>query len=144
MQRRKTGKISIFNSLDVIFDFLTSRVENSNRVSIQDRYQIESECWNRVFESNQKIDIEYLSRVRRLISKLDLMISLATKHHNTRSIASRCFVQFFEFLSDRRKLSIHTDQEYDSRSILKCFKRICEFREFLHSKSQSSFDLWVS
>ena len=76
MQRRKTGKISIFNSLDVIFDFLTSRVEYSNWVSTQDQYQIESECWNRVFELSQKIDIEYLSWVRRLILKLNLMISL--------------------------------------------------------------------
>ncbi len=76
MQRRKIGKISIFSSLDVIFDFLTSRVENSNRVLIQSWYQIESECWNWVFESSQKIDIEYSSRVRRLISKLNLMISL--------------------------------------------------------------------
>ncbi len=76
MQRRKIGKISIFSSLDVIFDFLTSRVENSNRVLIQSWYQIESECWNWVFKSSQKIDIEYSSRVRRLISKLNLMISL--------------------------------------------------------------------
>ncbi len=68
MQRRKIGKISIFSSLDVIFDFLTSWVENSNQVSIQDWYQIESECWNRVFKSSQKIDIKYLSWVRRLIS----------------------------------------------------------------------------
>ncbi len=67
MQRRKIGKISIFNSLDVIFDFLMSWVENSNQVLIWDWYQIESECWNQVFESSQKIDIEYLSQVRRLI-----------------------------------------------------------------------------
>ncbi len=79
MQRRKTGKISIFNSLDVIFDFLTSRVENLNRVSTRNRYHIESECWNRVFESSQKIDIEYSSRIRRLISKLNLTISLEKK-----------------------------------------------------------------
>jgi len=79
MQRRKIRKISIFNSLDVIFDFLTSRVENLNRVSTRNRYQIESECWNRVFESSQKIDIEYSSRIRRLISKLNLTISLEKK-----------------------------------------------------------------
>ncbi len=76
MQRRKTGKISIFNSLDVIFDFLTSQIENSNLISTWNQYQIESECWNRVFESSQKIDIEYSSWVRRLISKLNLTISL--------------------------------------------------------------------
>ena len=79
MQRRKTGKISIFNSLDVIFDFLMSRVENSNRVSTRDQYQAESKCWNRVFESSQKIDIEYSNRVRRLILKLNLTISLDMK-----------------------------------------------------------------
>jgi len=76
MQRRKFGKISIFSSLDIIFDFLTSRVENSNQVLTRNRYQIESECWNRVFKSSQKIDIEYSSWIRRLISKLDLIISL--------------------------------------------------------------------
>ena len=69
--------------------------------------------------------------------------SQATEHHNTHSITSRCSVQLFEFLSDRRKLSTHIDWKYDSRLILKYFKRICEFREFLHSKSQSSFDSWV-
>ncbi len=58
MQRRKIGKISIFNSLDVIFNFLMSWVENLNRVLTQDQYQIESECWNWVFELSQKIDIE--------------------------------------------------------------------------------------
>ncbi len=58
MQRWKTGKISIFNSLDIIFDFLTSWVENLNQVLIQDWYQIESECWNWVFKSSQKIDIK--------------------------------------------------------------------------------------
>ncbi len=61
MQRRKFEKISIFNSLDVIFDFLTSQVENSNQVLTWDQYQVESECWNRVFESSQKINIEYSS-----------------------------------------------------------------------------------
>ncbi len=70
--------------------------------------------------------------------------SQATKHHNIHSIASRCFVWRFEFLNDRRKLSTHTDWEYNSWSILKCFKRICKCRESFHSKSQSSFDLWIS
>jgi len=63
-------------TFDVIFDFLMSRIENLNRVSTRNQYQIESECWNQVFKLSQKIDIEYSSRVRRLISKLDLMISL--------------------------------------------------------------------
>ncbi len=66
--------------------------------------------------------------------------SQATEHHNTHSIASRCSVQVFEFLSDRRKLSTHINQEYDSRLILKCFKRIYELRKSFHSKSQSSFN----
>ncbi len=70
--------------------------------------------------------------------------SQATKHYNTHSIASKCSVWLFEFLSDRRKLSTYINWEYDSWSILKCFKRIYELREFLHSKSQSSFDLQVT
>ena len=70
--------------------------------------------------------------------------SWAIKLHNTHSITSKCFIQLFESFNDRRKLSTHTDQKYDSRSIFKCFKRICEFCKSFHSKSQSSFDLWVS
>ncbi len=76
MQRWKTGKISIFNSLNVIFDFLMSQIENLNQVLTWDQYQVESECWNWVFELSQKIDIKYLSQVRRLILKLDSTISL--------------------------------------------------------------------
>ncbi len=76
MQRWKIKKNSIFNFLDVIFDFLMSQIENLNQVLTQDQYQTESECWNQVFESSQKIDIKYLSEIRRLISKLDLMINL--------------------------------------------------------------------
>ncbi len=70
--------------------------------------------------------------------------SQATEHHNTHLITFKCFVQLFKFFSDRRKLSTHTDWEYDSWSILKCFKRIYEFREFLYSKSQSFFNSWIS
>ncbi len=70
--------------------------------------------------------------------------SQATKHHNIHLIAFKYFVRLFESFSDRRKLSTHTDWEYDSWSILKCFKRIYEFHEFLHLKSQSSFNSWVS
>ncbi len=64
MQRRKTGKISIFNSLDVIFDCLTSRVESASSDSTQDWYQVESwdSIW--VFKSSQKIQLKYSSRVR--------------------------------------------------------------------------------
>jgi len=43
---------------------------------IQDQYQIKSECWNQVFKSSQKINIKYLSWVRRLILRLNLMINL--------------------------------------------------------------------
>ena len=104
MQRRKIGKISIFSSLDVIFDFLTSRVENSNRVLIQSWYQIESECWNWVFESSQKIDIEYSSRVRRLISKLNLMISLNefefNESNNTSSRARLMMLKLLKLFID--------------------------------------------
>jgi len=77
MQRRKTGKISIFSPLDVIFDSLASRIGNPDRVSTRSRYQAGSECWNRVFEPGQKVGTEYSSRVRRLVSKLGPTISLA-------------------------------------------------------------------
>ncbi len=77
MQRRKTGKISIFSPLDVIFDSLASRVGNPNRVSIRDRYQAGSECWNRVFGPDQKVDTEYSGRVRRLVPKPGPTVSLA-------------------------------------------------------------------
>ena len=97
MQRRKTGKISIFSSLDIIFDFLTSWVENSNQVLTWNRYQIESECWNQVFKLSQKIDIEYLSRVRRLISKLNLMISLEKTWMNKINLVIDMQIDFFRF-----------------------------------------------
>ncbi len=58
MQRRKTGKISIFSPLDVIFDSLASRVGNPDRVLTRGRYQAGSECWNRVFEPGQKVGTE--------------------------------------------------------------------------------------
>ena len=38
MQKQKTGKISIFNSLDVIFDCLTSQVESADSDSAWDWY----------------------------------------------------------------------------------------------------------
>ena len=50
MQRWKIEKISIFNSLDVIFDFLMSWVKNSNR------YQLEVDI-----RSSQNVEIKYLS-----------------------------------------------------------------------------------
>jgi len=42
MQRRKTGKISIFNSLDIIFNCLMSQIESANSDSTQDQYQVKS------------------------------------------------------------------------------------------------------
>ncbi len=59
MQRRKTGKISIFSSLDVIFDCLMNRVENLNSDSTRDRYRVGSRDWYRVFRPSHDIDIEY-------------------------------------------------------------------------------------
>ncbi len=116
MQRRKTGKISIFSSLDVIFDFLMSRVKNLNRVSTWSQYQAESECWNQVFESSQKIDIEYSSQVRRLILKLDLTISLLNE------LKKKLLIVYHDFLNvfDREKttqLSLHWS--YDHKIKLK-------------------------
>ncbi len=53
MQRRKTGKISIFNSLDVIFNFLMSWVR-----MLKSSIQVELEDWYQVLKSSQKIDIK--------------------------------------------------------------------------------------
>ena len=58
MQRRKIEKISIFNSFNVIFNFLMSQVENLNQVSTWNQYQTKSECCNWVFKLSQKIDIK--------------------------------------------------------------------------------------
>jgi len=91
-------------TFDVIFDFLMSQVKNSNRVSIWSWYQIESECWNWVFELSQKIDIEYLNWIRRLILKLNLMISLNMSHdeilklrHYLNENLSKDFIQVSHF-----------------------------------------------
>jgi len=37
MQRRKTGKISIFSSLDIIFDCLMNQVESASSDSTRDQ-----------------------------------------------------------------------------------------------------------
>ncbi len=58
MQRRKTGKISIFSSFDVIFDCLTSWIENLNQTLTEDWYQVESECLTQVIESNWDVRLE--------------------------------------------------------------------------------------
>jgi len=42
MQRRKIEKISIFSSLDVIFNYLMSQVKSVNSDSTQDQYQVKS------------------------------------------------------------------------------------------------------
>ena len=44
MQRRKTGKISIFNFLNIIFNYLMSWVESASSDSTWDWYRVESEC----------------------------------------------------------------------------------------------------
>ncbi len=134
MQRRKTGKISIFNSLDVIFDFLMSWVENLNRVLIQNQYQIESECWNWVFKLSQKIDIKYLSWVRRLILKLNLMISLSMN----------LFLLYFFFLSfDSLMMS---QLEIDSVWLLRVlFEWLSSLRSrFLRAFSSSWCSLFIA
>ena len=59
MLKQKTGKISIFNSLYVIFNCLMSWIENSNSDSTQDWYWVESWNWYRVFKLSHDIDIEY-------------------------------------------------------------------------------------
>ncbi len=64
MQRRKTGKFSIFDSLDVIFDCLMSRVESASSNSAWDRYRVELRCSTRVFKLNRDVQFKYLSRVR--------------------------------------------------------------------------------
>ncbi len=56
MQRRKTGKISIFNSFDVIFDCLMSWVKNLNRILTWDWYQVKSECLTQVIEIDIKLN----------------------------------------------------------------------------------------
>ena len=55
MQRRKTGKISIFSSLDVIFDCLTTQVESASSDSTQDQYRVESRCSIQVFKLSQDV-----------------------------------------------------------------------------------------
>jgi len=64
MQRRKTGKISIFSSLDIIFDCLTSRVKSASSDSTWDWYRVKSWDSTQVFESSQKIQLKYSSWVR--------------------------------------------------------------------------------
>ncbi len=58
MQRRKTGKISIFSSLDVIFNCLMSRVESASFDSTWDQYQVELRCLTQVFKSSQDVQLK--------------------------------------------------------------------------------------
>ncbi len=64
MQRWKIGKISIFNSLDIIFNYLMSWVENLNWSLTQSQYQVESEdsilysSWVRRFNSSNWVKSE--------------------------------------------------------------------------------------
>ena len=157
MQRRKTGKISIFNSLDVIFDFMTSRVEHSNRVSTRDQYQIESECWNQVFESSQKIDIEYSNWVRRLISKLGSTISLVRNLIKRNIIVNNCNNLLTIFIIDdlinfktfklikykRSKLSLEQNFHKDSKrkqEVTSNMKSDCKFQWFFEFESRYHHD----
>ncbi len=76
MQKSKTGKISIFNSLDVKLEFLTSRVKltqfsvESNRVKLK--------IWATQLESSWKCEQlnSILIWVQNVNLKLNLMISL--------------------------------------------------------------------
>ena len=133
MQRRKTGKISIFSFLDVIFNFLTSRVKNSNRVSTWNQYQIKSEDWNRVFQSSQKIDIKYSSWVRRLISKLNLMISLmminAERNYETYDQKSLVIVAMFKHWWHYVKDNYHTVEVLTDHNNLKNFMNVRKLNE---------------
>ena len=58
MQRRKIEKISIFSSLDVIFNCLMSRVESASSDSTQDWYQVESWDSTWVLESSQNVNMK--------------------------------------------------------------------------------------
>ncbi len=113
MQRRKTGKISIFSSLDVIFDSLASRVGNSNRVSIRGRYQAGSECWNRVFKPNQKVGTEYSSRVRRLVSKLDPTVSLIEYERKSEMSDETSWLQATSWLRATRHCEYRQHSDYE-------------------------------
>ncbi len=58
MQRRKIEEISIFSSLDVIFDCLMSWVESASSDSTQDRYRVKSWDSTWVLESSQNVDLQ--------------------------------------------------------------------------------------
>ena len=64
MQRWKIEKISIFNSLDIIFDCLMSRVKSASSDSTWNQYQVELRCSTWVFELSRDVQFKYSSRVR--------------------------------------------------------------------------------
>ncbi len=77
MQKSKTGKFSIFNSLDVKLEFLTSQVELT-------QFSVESNCielkiWAIRLKSSWKCEQfdSILIQVQNVNSKLDSMISLS-------------------------------------------------------------------
>ncbi len=76
MQKQKTGKISIFNSLDVKLKFLTNWIELT-QFSVKSSH-VELKIWATQLESSWKCEQfdSILIRVQNVNSKLDLMISL--------------------------------------------------------------------
>ncbi len=53
--KEKSEKISIFSSLDVIFNCLMSRVESASSDSTRNQYQVESWCLTWVIESSRDV-----------------------------------------------------------------------------------------
>ena len=99
MQKQKTGKFSIFSSLDVKLKFLTNRVELI-QFSVESS-RVELKIWATRLESSWKceqLDFES-SRIQNVNSKLDLMISLDIMHWNLKMMWSwvhHAIVLFFE------------------------------------------------
>ena len=77
MQKQKTGKISIFSSLDAKLEFLTSQVELT-QFPVESSH-VKLKIWAIRLESSWKceqFDFES-SQIQNVNSKLNLMISLA-------------------------------------------------------------------
>ncbi len=76
MQKSKTGKISIFSSLDVKLEFLANRIELT-QFSVESS-RVELKIWAIRLESGWKCEqLDSISiRVQNVNSKLDLTISL--------------------------------------------------------------------
>ncbi len=76
MQKQKTGKISIFNFLDIKLEFLTSWVELT-QFSVESSH-VRLKIWATWLESSWKCEsLNFkLSQIQNINSKLNLMISL--------------------------------------------------------------------